>query len=110
MAEQKPSVVHTSTAVLIKYGNEYFSITEEKKLFPLLDKHPWFMSELINELAVEFADTANKTAQDFHKTGTLNMTGLDVYIKALIAYSLTVSEGYTRRKIRAHQLENEEQK
>lgn len=109
MANKKPSVVHTSTAVLIKYGDEYFSIAEEKKLFPILDEYPWFMNELINELAVEFADTANKTAQDFHKTGTLNMSGLDVYIKALIAYSLTVSDGYTRRKIRAHQLENKEQ-
>lgn len=99
MNAKKPSVVHTSTAVLIKYGDEYIYVSEDKKLFPIFDEFPWFVSELINELAVGFADSANKTAQEFHKHGNLDMSNLDVYIKALTAYSYSVNKNYTKYKI-----------
>jgi len=99
MKTKKPSVVHTSTSVLVKYGEEYFYISEDKKLFPIFEEFPWFLSELINELSVGFADAANKTAQNFHKLGSLDMSNLDVYIKALTAYSYSVNNNYTKYKI-----------
>jgi len=104
MDEEKPTIVHASTSVFVKYKNEYIYISEEKKIFSILDEYPWFINELINELAVAFADTANKTAQNFHKTGRLDMGPLGVYINVLTAYSESINTNYTNHKIKQSML------